>query len=161
MHGFLDSPGLRSILKAVQRVVVVAGAEIEKKVEERNLIGISRENRAYEGPEKTKDGAVFGLGRKPIIRGHLVVFLSARHTPGSVQRHLIAQTGQVTNDPVIFRLGRGIESNGFTTCGGALSAEFWYVKAGLELRNRMQTVLLDQFEQTSLRRTYPHAADIY
>src|SRR3984893_5836357 len=160
MHGFLDSPCLGGIFKAVQRVVVVAGAEIKKKVEERNLIGISRENRAYEGPEKTKDGAVLGLGHEPIIRSHLVVFLSARHAPGSVQRHLITQTGQVANDPVVFRLGRGIESNGFTTGGEALATDFSDIKAGLELWNRMQIELLDQLEQTSLRRTYPHAAGI-
>jgi len=111
-------------------------------------------------PWKADDGAVFGLGHKPIIRGHLVVFLSARHTPGSVQRHLIAQTGQVTNDPVIFLLCVWIESNGFAAGGEALAAEFGNVKTSLELWNRMQTVLLDQFEQTSLRRTYPHATGI-
>src|SRR5258708_26175994 len=144
MHGFLDSPGLRGILKAVQSVVVVAGVEIEKKVEERNLIGISRENRAYEGPEKAKDRAVLGLGHEPIIRGHLIEFLSARHAPGSVQRHLITQTGQVANDPVIFLLSVRIESNGFTTGSEALAAEFGDVNAGLELRNRMQIVLHDQ-----------------
>ena len=160
MHGFLDSPGLGGIFKAVQGVVVVAGAEIEKKVEERNLIRISRENRAYEGPEKAKDRAVLGLGHKPIIRGHLVVFLGARHAPGSFQRHLITQTGQVANDPVIFRLGRGIESNGFTTGGEALATEFGDVKAGLELWNRMQIVFLNQLEQASLRRTYPHTAGV-
>src|ERR1700675_1742058 len=160
MHGFFDSPCLGSIFKAVQRVVVVAGAEIKKKVEERNLVGISRENRAYEGPEKAKDGAVLSLGREPIIRGHLVVFLSARHAPGSIQRHLIAQTSQVANDPVVFVLSVRIESNGFTTGGEALAAEFGDVKPGLELRNRMQIVLLDQIEQASLRRTYPHAAGI-
>src|ERR1700720_4474571 len=122
MHGFLDSPCLGGIFKAVQRVVVVAGAEIKKKVEERNLIGISRKNPAYEGPEKAKDGTVLGLGHEPIIRGHLVVFLSARHAPGRVQRHLITQTGQVANDAVIFRLNWGGESNGFTTSGEALAA---------------------------------------
>src|ERR1700682_1276104 len=160
MHGFLDSPCLGGIFKTVQRVVVVAGAEIKKKVEERNLIGISRENRAYEGPKKTKDGAVLGLGHEPIIRSHLVVFLSARHAPGSVQRHLITQTCQVANDAVIFLLSVRIESDGFTTGGEALAADFSDVKAGLELWNRMQIVLLDQLEQASLRRTYPHAAGI-
>src|SRR5882762_11844798 len=160
MHGFLDSPSLGGIFKAVQGVVVVAGAEIEKKVEERNLIGISRENRAYEGPEKAKDRAVLGLGHEPIIRGHLVVFLSARHAPGSVQRHLITQTSQVANDPVIFLLGVRIESNGFTTGGEALAADFSNVKTGLELWNCMQIIFLDQIEQASLRRTYPHTAGI-
>src|SRR5882762_2440147 len=160
MHGFLDSPGLRSIFEAVQRVVVVAGAEIKKKVEERNLIGIGRENRAYEGPKKGQNVAVLGLGDKPIIRGHLVVFLSARHAPGSVQRHLITQTGQVANDPVILLLTVRIESNGFTTGGEALAADFSNVKTGLELRNCMQIIFLDQIEQASLRRTYPHTAGI-
>src|SRR4030081_3900591 len=143
MHCFLDSPSLGGIFKAVQRVVVVAGAEIKKKVEERNLIGISRENPAYEGPEKAQDGAVLGLGHEPIIRGHLVVFLSARHAPGSVQRHLITQTGQVANDPVILLLSVRIESNGFTAGGEAFAAEFGDVKAGLELWNRMQIVFLN------------------
>src|ERR1700676_5700055 len=100
MHGFLDSPCLGGIFKAVQRVVVVAAAEIKKKVEERNLIGISRENRAYEGPEKTKDGAVLGLGHEPIIRGHLVVFLSTRHAPGSLRSNLFTQPGQFAHDPL-------------------------------------------------------------
>src|ERR1700732_1653933 len=160
MHGFLDSPCLGGIFKAVQRVVVVAGAEIKKKVKERNLIGISRENPADEGPEKTKDRAVLRFGHEPIIRGHLVVFLSTRHAPGSVQRHLITQPGQVANDPIVFRLHRGTESDGFTTGGEALAADFSDVKAGLKLWDRMQIVLLDQIEQASLRRTYPHAAGI-
>src|SRR5260370_2813498 len=160
MHGFLDSPCLGGIFKTVQRVVVVAGAEIKMKVEEGNLMGISRENRAYEGPEKTKDGGGLGLGHETIIRGHLVVFLSARHAPGSVQRHLITQTGQVANDPIVFRLHRGIESDGFTTGGEALAADFSDVKAGLELWDRMQIVLLYEIEQASLRRAYPHSAGI-
>ncbi len=53
-----------------------------------------------------------------------------------------------------------IESDGFTAGGEALAVYFGDVKAGLELRNRMQTVLLDEFEQASLRRTHPHAADV-
>src|SRR4029077_17643817 len=122
--------------------------------------GISRENCAYEGPEKAQNVAVLGLGDKPIIRGHLIVFLSARHAPRSVQRHLITQMGQVANDAVIFLLGVRIESNAFTTGGKALTADFSDVKASLELWNRMQIVLLDQLEQASLRRTYPHPAGI-
>jgi hypothetical protein len=98
---------------------------------------------SYKGSEKAKDGAILGLGDKPIVRGHLVVFLCARHAPGSIQRHLIAETRQAANDPVVFFLGLRIESNGFAISSEALAANFGDVRPGLELRYRVQIVFLD------------------
>jgi len=82
-----------------------------------------------------------------MVGGHVIVFFSAGHVPGSIHGHLVAQARHVVDDPVIFLLCLWIESNGFTLGSEPLAAEFGDVSSGLKLRYGMQVIFLYQIKQ--------------